>query len=85
MSKAELLATLKYTLDLRLKGNRAPFLLGAHTAYYVDSLEPNAPGAPTAAERRQAIEEFLDYARSKPEVRLTSARAVLDWMRNPTN
>jgi peptidoglycan/xylan/chitin deacetylase (PgdA/CDA1 family) len=83
LSKAELLATLKYSLDLRLKGNRAPFLLGVHSAYYVDAWNSNAPGAPTAAERRQAIEEFLDYARTKPEVRITSVRTVLDWMRNP--
>jgi hypothetical protein len=76
-------ATLKYTLDLRLKGNRAPFLFGAHTGFYLNSWNTNAPGAPTADERRAAIEEFLDYARSKPEVRITSARAVLEWMRNP--
>jgi peptidoglycan/xylan/chitin deacetylase (PgdA/CDA1 family) len=83
LSKAELVATLKYSLDLRLKGNRAPFLFGAHTGFYLNSWNSNAPGAPTADERRAAIEEFLDYARSKPEVRITSARAVLEWMRNP--
>ncbi len=31
LNKDEVLATLKYTLDLRLKGNRAPFLFGAHS------------------------------------------------------
>ena len=83
MSKAEVVATLKYTLDLRLKGNRAPFLFGAHSAYYIAAWDRYAPAAPTAAERRQAIEEFLDYARAQPAVRLTSHKAVLDWLRNP--
>src|SRR5204863_593211 len=31
MSNAEYLATLKYTLDLRLRGNRAPFMFGGHS------------------------------------------------------
>jgi len=82
MTRDEFVATLKYTLDQRLKGNRAPFLFGAHTPFYAAPWNSNAPGA-TAPERRQAMEQFLDYARSKPEVRITTARAVLDWMRNP--
>jgi hypothetical protein len=83
MTKAEFVATLKYTLDQRLAGNRAPLLFGAHAAYYVDSWNQNAPGAPTAAERQAAIEEFLDYATSKGAT-ITSVKAVLDWVRNPS-
>ncbi len=81
MTKAEFLATLKYTLDLRLAGNRAPFMFGAHTDYYSSKYTavPNA----TLQERQDAIEEFLDYALSKSMVRVTSNEEILSWVRNP--
>jgi peptidoglycan/xylan/chitin deacetylase (PgdA/CDA1 family) len=81
MNKAEFLATLKHTLDLRLRGNRAPFLITLHSDYY----SPEFTYAPriTHAERRAAIEEFLDYALSKPEVRVRSHKEIFDWMRSP--
>lgn len=82
MTKDEVVATLSYTLDQRLAGNRAPFLFGTHTDYYSDNY--TAPMATTAAERREAIEAFLDYALSKPEVRVVATDAVLDWMQSPT-
>jgi len=83
MTKAEFLATLKYSLDLRAQGNRAPFLLGIHSAYYLDSWSTNAPGAPNAADRQAAIAEFLDYAKEKYDARIASYKEVLDWVRNP--
>jgi peptidoglycan/xylan/chitin deacetylase (PgdA/CDA1 family) len=83
MSKAETLATLKYSFDQRMAGNRAPFLLGVHSGYYIDEWNEFAPAAPTSTERREAIEEFLDYAKTKDGVRLASYRQVLDWMRSP--
>ncbi len=81
MTKAEFLATLKYTLDQRIAGNRAPFMFGAHTDYYSSKYTavPNA----TLAERQQAIEEFIDYARAKPMVRVRSNKEILEWVRNP--
>jgi len=82
MTKAEFLATLKYSFDQRLKGNHAPFLFGAHTAYYVDSWSQNAAATPQASDRRAAVEEFLDYAASKG-AKLETHKALLDWMRNP--
>jgi hypothetical protein len=81
MTKGEFLATLKHTLDKRLQGNRAPLLFGAHTDYY-STKYTGAPNA-TSDERRAAIEEFIDYALSKPDVRIVSAKQVLDWMRLP--
>ena len=75
MTPAEVAATLKHTLDQRLLGNRAPFLLGMHSDIYDGS-----DGIP----RRAAIEEFVEYAASKREVRIVSAKTVLDWMRAPT-
>jgi hypothetical protein len=81
MTKAEVLATLKYSLDLRLAGNRAPFMLGAHSDCYATDYA-DAPNA-NVRERQQAIEEFLDYALARPEVRVASLKQVLDWVRNP--
>jgi peptidoglycan/xylan/chitin deacetylase (PgdA/CDA1 family) len=84
MTKAEFVATLKYTLDQRLAGNRSPFLFGAHTDYYVASWNQNAAGTPSETDRRAAIEEFLDYAKSKREVEITTYKRVLEYVRNPT-
>jgi hypothetical protein len=82
MTKEEFLATMKYTLDQRLKGNRAPMTFGAHTDVY-SSKYTAAPGA-TDVQRQEAVEEFIDYALSKPEVRVVSNKKILDWVRNPT-
>src|SRR5256885_16464493 len=58
MTKAEALATLKYTLDQRLAGNRAPMIIVAHTHVYASSWDGNAPGVPTTLHRRATIEQF---------------------------
>jgi len=81
MTKAEFLATMKYTLDLRLKGNRAPFMFGAHSDVYSDQYEDAMTA--TVRERQEAMEEFLDYALSKSEVRTVPMRQILAWVRNP--
>jgi hypothetical protein len=82
LTKAEFVATLKYTLDQRLKGNRAPMMFGAHSGEY--SSKWSAPGVPASVtERQRAIEEFLDYALGKPEVRVRTMKEVLDWLRDP--
>jgi peptidoglycan/xylan/chitin deacetylase (PgdA/CDA1 family) len=82
MSKAEFLATLKYTLDLRLEGNRAPFMFGTHSDYY--SSKYTGASRSTPQERREAIEEFLDYALTHEVVRVVSHKQILDWVRNPS-
>lgn len=69
----EFLAILKHTLDLRLAGNRAPFMVGGHTALY----PADKPG------RRQAMESFIAYALSKPEVRFVTGGQLLGWLRQP--
>jgi hypothetical protein len=81
MTKAEFLATLKYTFDLRYNGNRAPFMIGVHTDYY-SSKWPGKPQA-SAADRRAAIEEFIAYVISKDDARIVPNAAILDWVRNP--
>lgn len=73
MTAKEVTATLKYSLDQRLAGNRAPFLLGVHSDEY----------AAANSERRPAIREFLDYALTKADVRVVSTQRVLAWLRDP--
>lgn len=69
----EFLAILKHTLDLRLAGNRAPFMVGAHTALY----PANKP------DRRKAMEDFIAYALSKSEVRFVTGKQLIEWLRTP--
>jgi hypothetical protein len=69
-------------MDLRLGGNRCPFLLGTHSDIYSNSY-PDTISNATPQERRDALAEFLSYALSKPEVRVATMKEVLDWLRNP--
>jgi peptidoglycan/xylan/chitin deacetylase (PgdA/CDA1 family) len=78
----EALATLKYTLDLRLSGNRAPFVFVAHTHVYASNYGA-APKAPDAAGRQHALEDFIHYALTKPAVRMRPVADILSWMRHP--
>jgi len=82
LGKDEFLAILKYNLDQRLSGNRAPFLFGVHTDFYRTDwgLEQ---GVETWERRREAVEEFLDYAQSLPEVRVATFKEIADYMREP--
>lgn len=81
MNKAEYLATLKHTFNLRITGNRAPMILGSN-AYNYNDADFAAKGA-SAAERRAALNEFLDYALSHKAVRITSLEKTLAWVKNP--
>lgn len=82
MDKEEWLGTLKYTLDLRLQGNRAPMAFGAHSDVYATGYDicPRI----TIEERREVVETFLSYAQSKPEVMIKDAAKIVAWMQNPT-
>jgi hypothetical protein len=81
MSPAEVVATFRYSLDQRLAGNRAPFTFGAHSDIYADQYEGALPT--TAEERRRALREILEIALARPEVRVVSARQLLEWLRHP--
>jgi peptidoglycan/xylan/chitin deacetylase (PgdA/CDA1 family) len=84
MTKEDYVATLKYTLDKRMAGNRAPFIFGAHSDYYSLQYISEPKNCNTNyITRREAMEEFLTYALSKPEVRVVPVREVIRWMRNP--
>jgi polysaccharide deacetylase len=83
MSRAEALATLEYTLDQRLAGNRAPMVFVAHTHVYAANWDGNAAGVPNTLERRSIIEDFVTYALSKPEVRMRPLGDLAQWMAGP--
>ncbi|WP_105901041.1 polysaccharide deacetylase family protein [Vibrio gangliei] len=84
LSGPEVLAIMKYNLDLRLAGNRAPLTFLGHSTQYDDNFDLWVPTESTAAERRKAIEDFLDYALSKPDVRIVSHIELVNWLENPT-
>jgi peptidoglycan/xylan/chitin deacetylase (PgdA/CDA1 family) len=66
-------AILKYTLDLRLDGNRAPLTIGMHSNYYTDK------------DKLYALEDFIKYALSKNDVRIVAANQLVEWMKNPSS
>lgn len=81
MSKNEALAVLKYSLDQRLKGNRVPFTLVGHSGMYSNKYQKL--DKTTAESRREVLKEFLEYALSKPDVRVVSAAQLLAWLSLP--
>ncbi len=44
---------------------------------------PAPPPNSRAGDRQQPLAEILEYALSKPEVRVVSARRMLDWVEDP--
>lgn len=84
-SKREYLETLQHSLDQRLRGNRAPMLVGLHSQFYTaEALGRDIhPPHITVEEMRQVVMEFLAYALTKPEVRIVPYRDILAWCRHP--
>ncbi|MBN2802597.1 MAG: polysaccharide deacetylase family protein [Deltaproteobacteria bacterium] len=84
MTANEFTATLKYTLDQRLKSNRAPMTVCMHTDFYVNKPWDEDYGVESDVARQAAIQDFLDYASSIPQVRIVSNRELLSWLLNPS-
>jgi peptidoglycan/xylan/chitin deacetylase (PgdA/CDA1 family) len=82
MTGPEVVATYKYSLDRRLAGNRAPLTFGTHSDIYSEQYHPPITGS-TAEERRQALAEILAWTLGHAEVRVVTAKQLLDWLRNP--
>ena len=84
-TKEEFLATLKYTFDQALKGNRAPLHICCHTGIYSSKATDSEEYPPNAdlQARQEALEEFIDYVLTKPDTRVVSLKKMLDWVRNP--
>ena len=83
ISGDEMRAILSYNLDLHLEGNRAPLVFVAHAHLYAFSNPQHNPDTPSLAERDarwKGLADFIDYALSKPEVRIVAAGDVVTWM-----
>jgi hypothetical protein len=77
-------ATLKYSFDQRYHANRSPFNVGCHSDIYsaYNATDDNAFGN-SAAERRAALQCFVDYVLTFPDARVVPFKEVIEWMRNP--
>ena len=83
LSGAEMSVVLKYNLDLHLSGNRSPIIFIAHSHLYTYSTSEDNPDTPSAQERDarwKGLTDFINYALSKPEVRIVAASDVLQWV-----
>lgn len=82
MTPAEFLATIRYTAELRLSGNRAPFTIGLHSELYSDR-QTSGECAATPAERRATLERLVTSLHEQDAVRIVSARELLGWLQHP--
>ncbi len=80
MTKEHAIATLKRNIDLRLKGERVPFVFVGHTHIMVDAADAEMKCNTSAKDRREFYAAFLDYATSLPEVRVVSNKGLVDWL-----
>jgi hypothetical protein len=90
MTNQDALAAMKASLIVRMTGgtypaNRAPLLIGGHTDLYSnENNDANAMAVASVADRRAAIEEFIDFALSyNPAVRIVPYAEVLHWVQSP--
>jgi peptidoglycan/xylan/chitin deacetylase (PgdA/CDA1 family) len=84
LTGGEMRAVLAYNLDLHLAGNRSPLIFVAHAHLYAYSGADDNPDTPSDAERAarwKGLAAFIDYALTKPEVRIVGTGSVLAWMR----
>jgi hypothetical protein len=90
MNTTDALNLLKASLDIRFKGdmrapaNRAPLFVGGHTDLYSQNNPDAVPCSNTYLERRQVIEQFIDYALAyDPSVRIVPYGQIMRWMQSP--
>lgn len=82
MTPAEFLATITYTLELRLAGNRAPLTIGIHSELYSDRQDTGECRTPVA-ERRAALTALVEALFRRDAVRVVSARELVSWLEHP--
>ncbi|PMN88294.1 polysaccharide deacetylase family protein [Enterovibrio norvegicus] len=85
LNEDDVVAIYKYNLDLRLRGNKAPLVLGLHSGFYgyVNGQEHFGMPETTVENRRRVLERFTDYALSKSSVRFVNHKQLIDWMKAP--
>ena len=82
MTPAEFLATITYTLELRLAGNRCPLTIGLHSELYSDRQDTGECRTPVV-ERRIALAALVDYLFQQDAVRVVSSRELVRWLEHP--
>lgn len=84
LNGADVTAILKYSLDLRMEGNRAPLMIGAHDGWFHKTKDASPGVVAKWEERQKAYADFFEYALYKyPEVRIVTARDIIKWCQNP--
>ncbi|MBN1983342.1 MAG: polysaccharide deacetylase family protein [Chitinivibrionales bacterium] len=83
LTKEQFVSSLKRALDERLAGNRSPLIFGAHSDFYSSAWPHGSKTQATLRQRQQAIEEFVSYALTKPEVRVVPHKDIITWCKNP--
>lgn len=83
IDKQDMVTIFKYNLDLRLSSNRAPLQLCLHSQYYGVEKWFTAEDRASIAAMQDALTQMLEYALSKPEVRVVRGIDLISWMRNP--
>jgi hypothetical protein len=81
MDRAEFVATVKHTLDLRLRGNRCPLVFGLHSDIY--STGYGRLGRSDVCDRQSALAECVEYALGQASVRMVAARDLVSWLESP--
>lgn len=84
-TKAEFLEIMMFNYDLKREGNRRPFIFNSLISCYSQYNPTQLDDFPksTWEERREAVEEFIDYVLQFPETRIVTMNNMLNWMRNP--
>jgi hypothetical protein len=82
MTPAEFLATVNYTLERRLQGNRCPLTIGLHSELYSDH-HATTECAGTVVERRATLARLVDAVQKHDVVRVISSRELLGWLERP--
>jgi hypothetical protein len=81
MDREEFVATVRHSLDLRLRGNRCPLVFGLHSDIY--STGYGRLGRSEVRDRQSALAETVDYALGQASVRVVAARDLVSWLENP--
>jgi len=85
LTSSDFTKILCFTLDQRMRGNRAPLLIGLHSDMYATEKDSETPASGTAQDRQKAIENFIEYAqKTYPEVRIVTPTQIIEWMRKPS-
>jgi peptidoglycan/xylan/chitin deacetylase (PgdA/CDA1 family) len=81
MDRAEFVATVKHTLDLRLAGNRCPLVFGLHSDIYSTGYRQLRNSE--VHDRQSALAETVEYALAQAPVRMVAAKDLLSWLKDP--